>query len=103
MHTDFVVHHNSTGAVTLYKMLNPLVTAAETKAAIFAAAIKTPSLKVVTGDRLSVVEFLLTLPTTSSPTKAPSPTSSPTTTAPTQTPPTSCRDLLIGQIPPGQF
>ena len=92
-----------TGAVALYKALNPSATAAETKAAILAAAIQTPSLagKVVTGGRLSVAGFATpTSPTTSSPSKAPSPTSSPTTKAPTttaptkaptQTPPSTCR------------
>ena len=87
-----------TGAVALFKALNPSATAAETKAAILAAAIPTTSLagKVVTGGRLSVVGFATpTSPTTSSPTKAPSPTSSPTTKAPTQTPPSTCR--AIGQ------
>ena len=85
-----------TGAIALYKALNPSATAAETKAAILAAAIQTPSLagKVVTGGRLSVVGFATsTSPTTSSPTKAPSPTSSPTTKAPTQTPPSTCRSF----------
>jgi subtilisin family serine protease len=94
-----------TGAVALYKALNPSATAAETKAAILAAAIQTPSLagKVVTGGRLSVAGFATpTSPTTSSPTKAPSPTSSPTTKAPTttaptkaptQTPPSTCRAI----------
>ena len=94
-----------TGAVALYKALNPLASAAETKAAILKAANPTPSLvgKVVTGGRLSVVGFLTpptpTPPTTSSPTKAPSPTLTPTsspTVAPTSlTPSRSC--LSSGQ------
>lgn len=56
--TSMATPHVS-GAVALYKSLNPGATAAQIKAAILAAAIPTPSLqgKTVTGGRLSVSGF----------------------------------------------